>query len=274
MASLQVGPGLWAIGALSVLLTMLSRVSAYRLWRYAEDAGLVPRSSADMADDKVVAACLSCGCVQNLPSVLQDVPCLRCGAHVRFRKAAPLARGWALVIAAGILYIPANLLPVMVIRTPAGTTSHTILGGVIELWDLGSWDLALIVFVASVVVPMTKLFALIALMVKRHWRSIGIQRQRTRLYELVEFIGQWSMLDVFVVILLSAMGNFPGLAQITAGPGAASFGLVVILTMFAAMSYDPRIGWDERFAYQRDNNAAGPVKSGRRFSSSSRRRAN
>jgi len=150
------------------------------------------------------------------------------------------------VIAASIIYIPANVLPVMRVRTATSDGAHTILGGVIELWRLGSWDLAVIVFIASVVVPMTKLLALMVLMVKHHWRGSVVQRQRTRLYELIEFIGQWSMLDVFVVILMTAMANFPGISQVIAGPGAASFGVVVILTMLATMSYDPRCGWDGR----------------------------
>src|SRR3546814_16406473 len=102
----------------------------------------------------------------------------------------------------------------MEFRTPVGVSEHTILGGVIELWKLGSWDLALIVFVASIVVPMTKLLVLISLLIRRQWQGAKIQRQRTRLYELVEFIGQWLMLDVFVIILLTAMADFPGLYQI------------------------------------------------------------
>src|SRR5690606_15028976 len=99
-------------------------------------------------------------------------------------------------------------------QVPTGTTPHTILGGVVEFWRLGSWDLAIIVFVASVVVPMTKLLALSLLMIRRQWRGRNLQRQRTRLYELVEFVGQWSMLDVFVVVLLSSMANFPGFSQV------------------------------------------------------------
>src|SRR3546814_188949 len=136
----------------------------------------------------------------------------------------------------------------MQVRTATSDGAHTILGGVVELWRMGSWDLALIVFVASVVVPITKLLALMVLMVKHRWQGDIVQRQRTRLYELIEFIGQWSMLDVFVVILMTAMVNFPGISQVIAGPGAVSFGVVVIFTMLAAMSYDPRRGWDLRAA--------------------------
>jgi len=244
LAVLHVDAGLWAFAACTVLLTMLGRVTALRVWRYAEDERLVEVSGSGADLGGLVAGCQACGFVQNLPRGGHGAPCGRCGARVHQRKPASFSRAWALIAAAAILYIPANVLPVMHIRTPAGTTSHTILGGVMEFWQTGSWDLALIVFVASVVVPMTKLLALAVLMLRSRWDGPAVQRQRTRLYELVEFIGQWSMLDVFVVVLLSAMADFPGFSQITAGPGAAAFGMVVILTMFAAMSYDPRLGWD------------------------------
>ncbi|PLC48442.1 paraquat-inducible membrane protein A [Pollutimonas subterranea] len=246
LATLAPGPGLWAFAILAFLLTGLSRVTAERLWRYAEDSKLVLASKPDIAEDRSVASCSACGYVQNLPPEHDSCTCARCDARIHARRPNASSRAWALVIAAGIVYIPANVLPVMHVRTPTGESAHTILGGVLELWYLGSWDLALIVFVASVVVPMTKILALMVLLFNRRWRGPRIQRQRTRLYELVEFIGQWSMLDVFVVVLMSAMANFPGISQVIAGPGAASFGLVVILTMLAAMSYDPRRGWDRQ----------------------------
>lgn len=251
IAALTVGPGLWAFGALSVIMTILSRVSAHRLWRYAEDAELVLVSGASLRKDDTPGACLACGYVQPVDPEVTGLACARCRAPLHLRKVDTTARVWAFLIATAILYIPANILPVMNVRLPTGVSSHTILGGVVELWRLGSWDLSIIVFVASVVVPMTKLFALAVLMVKRQWQGPLVQRQRTRLFELVEFVGQWSMLDVFVVILLSAMANFPGVSQITAGPGAASFGVVVVLTMFAAMSFDPRQGWDHVVATSR-----------------------
>lgn len=246
LATLAPGPGLWAFALLSFLLTGLSRVTAHRLWRYAEDSRLVLASAPEIADGKPVASCAACGYVQNLPAGQSTCTCERCHASIQLRKPNSSSRVWALIVAASIVYIPANVLPVMEVRTATGDSAHTILGGVLELWYLGSWDLALIVFVASVVVPMTKILALIVLMLNRRWRGTRIQRQRTRLYELVEFIGQWSMLDVFVVVLMTAMADFQGISQVIAGPGAASFGLVVILTMFAAMSYDPRRGWDRQ----------------------------
>ncbi len=244
LARLAPATGLWAFGVLAFMLTALSRVSAHRLWHDAEDEGLVARSGAALATNHI-AGCTACGYVQDMPRNESGKTCDRCSAYFHLRKPKSNSRAWAFLAAAAILYFPANLYPVMTMRMPIGTESHTILGGVIELWQLGSWDLALIVFIASVVVPLTKILVLAALMTVRHWRGPLMQRQRTRLYEIVELVGQWSMLDVFVVIFLSSMADFPGLVQIIPGLGAASFGLVVILTMFAAMSYDPRLGWDQ-----------------------------
>jgi paraquat-inducible protein A len=118
---------------------------------------------------------------------------------------------------------------------------------------MGSWDIALIVFIASVAVPLTKLLALILLLLTEQWRSTTNLRPRTRLYQMVEFIGQWSMLDVFVVILLAALADFQGLMEISAGAGAAAFGVVVILTMLSAMSFDLRRSWDLEEAGELDD---------------------
>ncbi|MFA7670266.1 MAG: paraquat-inducible protein A [Burkholderiaceae bacterium] len=242
MAYLEPATGIWAFGLLTFLLTALGRLDSKRLWGYAEALNLAPVVRDTGLPLERLGACHCCGYVQEVADAA--VACRRCGSWVHKRKPDMNARVWALVIAAFVVYIPANVLPVMEIRSTLGSSAHTILGGVIELWRLGSWDLAVIVFVASVVVPITKLLALAILMLGRRWRGRRVQRQRTRLYELVEFIGQWSMLDVFVVILMTVMANFPGLSQIIAGPGAASFGMVVVLTMLAALSYDPRSGWD------------------------------
>lgn len=245
LANLEPRPGIWAFGLLTFLLTALSRLDARWLWARAEEAGLAPAARDTGAPRASLAACHACGFVQAQPDG-EAAPCGRCGHLVHKRKPDVRVRVWALVIAAAIVYVPANVLPMMEIRSALGSSRHTILGGVMELWRLGSWDLAVIVFVASVVVPITKLIALVVLLLGKRWRGDGVQRQRTRLYELVEFIGQWSMLDVFVVILMTAMANFPGVSQIIAGPAAASFGMVVVLTMLAAMSYDPRTGWDRQ----------------------------
>jgi paraquat-inducible protein A len=141
------------------------------------------------------------------------------------------------------MYLPANLLPIMQITSVGGTSGHTIVGGVIELYQLGSWDIALVVFVASVLVPVFKLIALSTLVALTQFGAASGLKSRTQLYRVVEFIGQWSMLDVFVVILLSALGQFGALLSIQPGSGAIAFGAVVILTMLAAISFDPRLAW-------------------------------
>ncbi|MFT0531394.1 paraquat-inducible protein A [Castellaniella hirudinis] len=237
MGHLRIGPGLAGFFALSFLLSGLSRWDAHALWRAAEDAGMAKVSGQDGHG----VACETCAYVQ---APAPDGRCRRCGAGLTESRHGSPVEVWALVLAAAIFYIPANALPIMTITTPLGSSGHTILGGVIELWRLGSWDLALIVFVASVMVPVTKLLALSFLLLNTRPRGNHVQRQRTRLYAVVEFVGQWSMLDVFVVVLMAAMADFPGLSRIDVGPAAIYFGAVVVLTMCAAMRYDPRRGWD------------------------------
>lgn len=245
----QVAPayGLWAYAVLMLVYTSASRLNVQKLWNMAAEKGMVIASAPMNSDDFI--GCSACGLVQT-PD--EDAPCLRCNATLHKRKPDMQNRAWAFLATAMLLYIPANILPIMVLITPMGASSHTILGGVIELWEGGSADLALIVFTASIVVPFTKFVALVVLLCGAHrWKGRVVQRQRTRIYELVEFIGQWSMLDVFVVLLLGAMANFPGLSQIIPGSAALSFGLVVVLTMLSALSFDPRVGWDARTTQQR-----------------------
>lgn len=246
MASVAPGVGLGGFALLTILLTVLGRLFPHALWHYAEQSGVVQVHVPQEQPGHVLTGCHVCGQVQSVPL---DTPesmhhCLRCDAVLHLRKPDHLTRTWSLLIAACILYIPANVLPVMNVASLLGNSSHTILGGVIELWQMGSWDIASIVFIASVLVPLTKLLSLAALALAVQRRSPDSLRQRTRLYGIVEFIGQWSMLDVFVVILLAALANFQGLMEISAGAGAGAFGMVVILTMLAAMSFDPRRGWD------------------------------
>ncbi|WP_116791719.1 paraquat-inducible protein A [Achromobacter dolens] len=264
MAAVATGVGLFAFGVLTIFLTMLGRLTPHVLWRYAESGGVVPVHVPEAGPDAVLTGCHVCGQVQAVPRA--DDPeaehhCVRCHAVVHYRKPDHLARTWALLLAAMVFYIPANVLPVMKVSSVLGDSAHTILGGVVELWNMGSWDIALIVFIASVAVPLTKLLALILLLLTEQWRSTTNLRPRTRLYQMVEFIGQWSMLDVFVVILLAALADFQGLMEISAGAGAAAFGVVVILTMLAAMSFDLRRSWDLEDVSELDD--AAPAGGGR-----------
>jgi len=192
-----------------------------------------------------LVACTACGLLcRDVHDGARHV-CPRCGAALHVRKPDSLRRTWAFLLASLILYVPANVLPVMHTGALfAGTEAHTILGGIIELWHDGSWDLAVIVFVASVVVPILKMLALavLALGVHRGWTTR--LRERAKLYRMVETVGHWSMLDVYVIALLVALVHFRGIAEVTPGPGIAAFGAVVVLTMFASASFDPRLLFD------------------------------
>lgn len=196
-----------------------------------------------------LVSCHACDLVS--PRTLEGEPCPRCGATLHHRKPESLARTWAFLLAAYILYIPANLLPVMVTRSILGTQQDTILSGVIYLWLSGSHLLAVVVLIASIIVPLLKMVILTFLLLSVHFRSRWRIRQQTRLYGLVEVIGRWSMLDIFVVALLASLVRAGALATIIPGGGALAFGAVVVLTMLASLSFDPRLLWDSL----EDNNA-------------------
>ena len=170
--------------------------------------------------------------------------CPRCGAPLHERKPNSLARTWALVCAATILYIPANVLP-MTITSALGTTqADTIMSGVIYFIHSGSWEIAAVIFIASVFVPLIKLLILVTLLISVQFRSHWRPKDRTMLYRLTEAVGRWSMLDVYVVTILVALVKLGAVATIEAGPAAVYFAAVVVITMIAAESFDPRLIWD------------------------------
>jgi len=170
--------------------------------------------------------------------------CPRCGEELSWRRHHSIQYTWALVIAAAICYIPANALPVLNTTTLGSTDSDTIIGGVVFLYTSGSWPLALVVLIASVMVPLGKLVALSYLLITVQRRSLGSNRERTRLYRIVEFVGRWSMLDVFVDTFTVALVQLSPLMSVDPGPGVLFFAAVVVLTMLAAESFDPRLIWD------------------------------
>lgn len=176
----------------------------------------------------------------------EGVRCPRCGFALHARKPASLQRTSALLVAAVVLYVPANTLPIMATASVVtGRESHTILGGIVELWHGGSWDLALIVFVASIAVPILKIAALALLVITAQRRSRWRQAERASLYRLIETVGHWSMLDVFVVVLLVGMVRFGAFASVDPAAGLLAFGAVVVLTMLASASFDPRLIWPD-----------------------------
>ncbi|MGE5476033.1 MAG: paraquat-inducible protein A [Bacteroidales bacterium] len=187
-------------------------------------------------------ACTHCG--QVMARQADGTACPRCGGHVAPRKPASLSRSWALLIAAILLYIPANLLPIMQTSSLFGTSRDTIIGGVVYFWHSGSPGLATLIFTVSILVPMLKMaiLGILALTVQFGWPLD--RRQCITLFHVIEYVGRWSMLDVFVVALMVGLVRFRGLAVIEAGPGAIAFGAVVALTMLATHSFDPRLIWD------------------------------
>jgi paraquat-inducible protein A len=170
--------------------------------------------------------------------------CPRCGATLAWRKHRSIQYTWAFLIAAAICYIPANALPVLTTTTLGESESDTIIGGVIFLYKSGSWPLALIVLVASVMIPLGKIAALAYLLVTVQRGSVANMHDRARIYYLVEFIGRWSMLDVFVDAFVVALVQLNPLMSVEPGLGVVFFMAVVILTMLAAQTFDARLIWD------------------------------
>jgi paraquat-inducible protein A len=170
--------------------------------------------------------------------------CPRCGEELEYRRHGSIETTWALVVAAAICYIPANALPVLNTTSLGTSEGDTILSGVAFLYTSGSWPLALIVLVASVMIPLGKLVALVYLLLSAQRGSITNNHERTRLYRMVEFIGRWSMLDVFVDAFTVALVQLSPLTSVAPGAGVLFFAAVVVLTMLAAESFDPRLIWD------------------------------
>ena len=197
------------------------------------------------ARDVGLASCHTCGLLLHLPGS-GHTHCPRCGSAMHFRKVNSISTTWAFLIAAMIAYLPANLYPVMTVVSFGKGQSDTIMSGVIYLFLHGDWPLALIVFVASVLVPLLKMIALTYLLLSVQRRSQLLKNQRIRLYRITELVGRWSMVDVFVVALMVALVHLGNLAEINPGFGALAFSAVVILTMVAAMSFDPRLIWDHQ----------------------------
>jgi paraquat-inducible protein A len=189
--------------------------------------------------------CEGCGLVSRPPSAESESHCPRCDEALDFRKSQSLQRTWAYVIAAAVCYVPANLLPVLTTTTAAGADSDTILQGVILLWSPTGWPLSLIVLIASIMIPSAKIVALayLLLSVQRRWTQQP--KQRTRLYRMVRFVGRWSMVDVFVDTFTAALVQLQPLMSVVPGPGLVFFAAVVVLTMLAVESFDPRLIWDE-----------------------------
>jgi len=203
-------------------------------------------SAARTARQAGLATCHACHLLSRLPARghAEGVACPRCGAALHSRKVDSVGRTWALLIASVVCFIPANLFPMTVVHAVGQTQGDTILSGVIYFVQSGMWPIALVIFVASVFVPLMKMVILTLLLVTVRRRSRWRPLDRTRLYRLIEVVGRWSMVDVYVVTLLVALIKLGAVASMDAGPAAPFFAAVVVLTMLAAESFDPRLIWD------------------------------
>jgi paraquat-inducible protein A len=207
-------------------------------------SGLAPSGFAPPESVASARAPIGCERCRLASRLAEGSPCPRCGAALRRRRPHSLQTTWAFVIAAAILYVPANVYPVMTVSYLGRGAPNTILSGAYELLRAGLWPLALLVFFASITVPVLKLGGLVLMLVTTQRRVAARLRDRTRLYRIVEAVGRWSMIDVFMIAILVALVQAGALASIEPGGGAAAFAAVVILTMFASTAFDPRLMWD------------------------------
>jgi paraquat-inducible protein A len=213
-------------------------------WSGKLPAKTTMKSEPVTAASQGLCPCHACGLITRYSGSRAEAHCPRCNARLYQRKPNNTQQCWALLIAAYILYIPANMLIIMETGSLISYRKDTILSGVVHLWQTGSMIIATIVFIASIIVPIFKLVALSYLLISVQSGSKRMMLKRARLYRLVELVGRWSMLDIYVVALLAALVQLQSFAIVKAGPGAIAFGAVVVLTMFASMKFEPRLIWD------------------------------
>jgi paraquat-inducible protein A len=237
------------VGCMVCMAAADGSVDTEQVWRTldkrAMDALSPEEAAAQAADeaapDAVQIGCHACG---YLNIAIPGAPCRRCHASLHPRKPASLSRSWSLLLASAAMYIPANIYPFMVLTSLAHTTAYTILGGIIELAQDGLWPLALLVFFASITIPLVKIILLAYMLITSQLGSTAHLRFRTFAYRFIDFIGRWSMIDVFMVSILIALMRFGQFASVHAASGAVCFGAVVVLTIFAVETFDPRLMWD------------------------------
>jgi paraquat-inducible protein A len=242
IATIEVGIGLWSLGPLVLALAILDAL----LDRRAVWNALSPNSAVlSQQEPSAAITCLSCGLLNSVQeSSGPSQRCSRCLSRLFRRKPDSVTRTWALVVTGLLLYIPANVYPALTVISFGQGAPSTILGGVMELMNGEDWPLALLIFTASVAVPVLKLLGLTGLLISIRLRLRGWVQDRTRLYRIIEFIGRWSMIDIFVAALLTALVTLGRVATVEPGVGILAFGGVVVATMFAAESFDPRLMWD------------------------------
>lgn len=240
LAHIETGPALWALITLMLVVVAVDALlDPEAVWETMERRRILRRLPGCAPTDGI--ACHVCGAVTDAP---EGTSCPRCHTRLHARKRASLQRTWALALAAVVLYVPANVLPVLTYVQLGNGYPSTILGGARELLEGGQWPLALIVFLASVAVPVLKLLGLFIMLITAQLGLTARLQDRTTLYRIIALIGRWSMIDIFMESILVALVQFGGLVRIEPGYGALAFAAVVVLTMLAAESFDPRLMWD------------------------------
>ncbi len=246
LATIIPGISLYSFVGLMVVLTAANaNLDTFVIWPFMkqEPSG---KSSGETASERDLIGCHTCALLvpKNYLDKDGNGNCPRCTAPLHSRKSNSLPRTWALIIAAALLFIPANIYPVMTIIQFGQGHPNTILSGVIHLIESGMWVLALIIFFASIIIPILKLIVLSFLLMTVKKRSSWRSRDRTLLFRVIEVVGAWSMVDIYVVAVLVGLVNLGALSTIRPGIGVAFFGAMVVITMFAAHSFDPRLIWD------------------------------
>jgi paraquat-inducible protein A len=238
LVTIGLAAGVYALLGLTFVLVWIdAALDREALWDRLDRA-----SDETVFDPDRMVGCETCGLVNVRHSEHQV--CRRCDSPLHSRKPDSIARTWALVIAAAVLYIPANYYPVLTVMQLGAGAPSTILGGIEELVTARQYPLAALVFFASILVPMLKLVGLAFMLTATQIGAARWLRDRTRLYHIVVFVGRWSMIDIFMESLLGALVIFGSVITIEPGAGAVAFCAVVILTMFAAETFDPRLMWD------------------------------
>ncbi len=241
IASVHLDTALYSlIGLMISMAAADGALDSEAVWRALDHAEDRPGPPAPVEDVGLIG-CHCCGLVSR---ELPGERCWRCRSILRTRKPDSINRAWAFMLAAVLLYIPANIYPVMLITQLAKTQAFTIMGGIFELADYGLWPLALLVFLASITIPIMKLLTLGYMLIKTQLGSGDYLLGRTTAFRVIDFIGRWSMIDVFMISILVALVRFGQFANIQAEVGAPCFAGVVVLTMFAVECFDPRLMWD------------------------------
>lgn len=192
------------------------------------------------AADRGLAGCHTCGKVS--PVGLEHCP--RCGTHLHLRKPGSIEGTLALMAAAAALYIPSHLLPIMTVMELGKVTHHTIIGGMMSFWESGAYPIAIVIFTASILIPLLKIAALLWLCAAATGKAHPSPDALGRVYLVTELLGRWSMIDIFVVGIMVSVVQLGNYMTVTPGPGALAFAGVVVLTMLAAMRFEPRLLWD------------------------------